>query len=729
MVQRVLVVHKGLNAAQVLTNFFEERGYEVWHTSKIDEAQALVDLVRPNLMVLDLHLPGNDWLRLLEHVRQEYPGMKVIMTNATPDVHREFLAQQRGVKIFLRQPFTKRWLQRALERVETSEAVEPSMKPHPYIFIPLRIRVILPYLLLFLVLTLGGGYFTRQIVKDSLQENFQSNLLETGHQYEIRIAELENFLTLSLHSVANTPGLVESLETGDVELLGDLISQDLFLYDIEALEILDTEGVSLSSLRLKSEREELVWEKSSGEPFLRTVDFVNQLLLGDPEMQEWTPSGLVQAPWGDYYYAGMPLFGTEDQLLGLVMVGLSVNSLINQLSNETKTKISFYDLTGQLLDSSLTISSKDLAISYSQVKKVISGSVEENFARKFTLTKYSFLELLVPWQSSSGENLGLLGISMKEDLQMFLSPTNELQLIVLFAAAVIFIIMIGLYLSNGVTALLQKIITASREVVHGNLDVKVKTKRSDELGAFVKTFNYMIVGFQEYLINHDLFGFSSLLGRGDRGCQSLAVTDLHLQDQETTAAIMVTDIQNFDQVFYQAPSDKVFSWLNDYYNQIVPIVIDSDGVVEKFDGSLMKVYFGLFPRMLPATESAMGACNAALKVIMAIDGLNRLRSKLDLLPMEVTVVIDTGSVSAGMLDIKNRLHFSIFGRPGIKTRQLYSCLRGIAVPGGIFITSSTYQALGDYQKQFTIELLEQEGFSEECIGVEIYRLLPLKRRS
>ena len=53
MLNRVLIVESGVEAAQTLARFFEEREDEVWHAWKLDEAASLLDLVQPDLMLLD----------------------------------------------------------------------------------------------------------------------------------------------------------------------------------------------------------------------------------------------------------------------------------------------------------------------------------------------------------------------------------------------------------------------------------------------------------------------------------------------------------------------------------------------------------------------------------------------------------------------------------------------------------------------------------------------------
>src|SRR5262245_64295664 len=98
---RVVIVQSITKDAQALAAFFNRRRDQVWQTTQVAEALSQINHQKPDLVMLDLHLPGSEWLTLLRYLRQHYPTIRVIVTNKYPDLSREVLAKEQGVQIFL----------------------------------------------------------------------------------------------------------------------------------------------------------------------------------------------------------------------------------------------------------------------------------------------------------------------------------------------------------------------------------------------------------------------------------------------------------------------------------------------------------------------------------------------------------------------------------------------------------------------------------------------------
>ena len=67
---RVVIVQSIAKDAQTLAAFFNRRRDQIWQTTQPAEALTLVNRQKPDLVILDLHLPGSEWLTLLRHLRQ-----------------------------------------------------------------------------------------------------------------------------------------------------------------------------------------------------------------------------------------------------------------------------------------------------------------------------------------------------------------------------------------------------------------------------------------------------------------------------------------------------------------------------------------------------------------------------------------------------------------------------------------------------------------------------------
>ncbi len=221
MALRVLIVQTEIQTARALSRLVKDKENEVWEAWQLGQALALVKQVRPDVIFLDLHFPGDEWQTFIKQIKQLYPEVRLIMTNKHPDLKREMLAKQLGVSTFLRQPFTRRWLLKAIERLDVDEKAEEELSAAnepgtmPRVRIPVRIKITLPYLVLAVLFALATAYIVSQMVFDTVQDRYLNQLLATGKQSADWMVQEEDRLLTTLRSIANTEGVGEALAVGD----------------------------------------------------------------------------------------------------------------------------------------------------------------------------------------------------------------------------------------------------------------------------------------------------------------------------------------------------------------------------------------------------------------------------------------------------------------------------------------------------------------------------------
>ncbi|MGQ0624984.1 MAG: response regulator [Sporichthyaceae bacterium] len=106
---RVLVVEDDLTIAEVVSTYLRNAGYEVIHAA--DGAQALAAAARawPDLVVLDLMLPGIDGLEVCRRLRATAP-VPVIMLTALGGENDRVLGLEVGADDYVTKPFSPREL-------------------------------------------------------------------------------------------------------------------------------------------------------------------------------------------------------------------------------------------------------------------------------------------------------------------------------------------------------------------------------------------------------------------------------------------------------------------------------------------------------------------------------------------------------------------------------------------------------------------------------------------
>ncbi len=115
MADSVLLIDDDVDVLRSIGNYFERLGYEVTRELSGEAGLATFDRVRPEVVILDIRLPGMDGLEVLEHLRQR--DAAVILLTGQSDVATAVRAMQLGAENFLTKPVDMAHLAAAAARV------------------------------------------------------------------------------------------------------------------------------------------------------------------------------------------------------------------------------------------------------------------------------------------------------------------------------------------------------------------------------------------------------------------------------------------------------------------------------------------------------------------------------------------------------------------------------------------------------------------------------------
>ena len=114
-VARILVIDDNPEVLDILVTYLREEGYGVSGALTSDEGLKLVILSRPDLVLLDVLLPGGmNGIEVLKRIRSINPTAKVIMVtgNTDPLLAREAL--ELGALAYVDKPFDFAYLKRVV---------------------------------------------------------------------------------------------------------------------------------------------------------------------------------------------------------------------------------------------------------------------------------------------------------------------------------------------------------------------------------------------------------------------------------------------------------------------------------------------------------------------------------------------------------------------------------------------------------------------------------------
>ncbi len=125
---RVLVVEDDPGIRDYLEAVLGRRGYEVFACADGEEALARVGELRPDLVTLDLALPGIDGLETLRRLKREMPGVAVVVLSGRGQARTIVEAMRLGASDFLRKPFEEDELELALRKALEKRALEAEVQ-------------------------------------------------------------------------------------------------------------------------------------------------------------------------------------------------------------------------------------------------------------------------------------------------------------------------------------------------------------------------------------------------------------------------------------------------------------------------------------------------------------------------------------------------------------------------------------------------------------------------
>ncbi len=362
----------------------------------------------------------------------------------------------------------------------------------------IRFKVILPYLLLTLIVAVTGAYVVTRLVSNSLGERLTNQLLESGRVVSDTMVRQEVKHVEAARLVTYTQGVDESLRDGDITKLSSLAIPAASGTNIESLILFDAQGYEAVHA-IKQSNGKVMDVTKPGR--------VSTLPMVDALLQENNPDSLPQRKLAvdpvdgrSYYFTALPI-SIGDQVVGVAVVGTSLNTLIPLLENTASADVVIYDSSGQALASSLG-----------------SSTTNPLFLRTISITKAHYDEIVLQDEIVTGENFEVDGRSYKlaqgplkigddriavfavilpADYVIESGSTSRSNYIFLYSLAMIAVILIGYLVARLIINPLLSLVRTSRAIAEGDLTQRTRIKSNDEIGVLANTFDHMTENLQQ----------------------------------------------------------------------------------------------------------------------------------------------------------------------------------------------------------------------------------------
>jgi len=111
---QILVVDDEVAIREVLIEFLSEHGYAAEGAEDGREALEMVKTLKPQVILLDIAMPGMNGIETLKRLRQEGVKAEVIMISGHADHDQALMALDLGAYDFIQKPLDFRYLERTL---------------------------------------------------------------------------------------------------------------------------------------------------------------------------------------------------------------------------------------------------------------------------------------------------------------------------------------------------------------------------------------------------------------------------------------------------------------------------------------------------------------------------------------------------------------------------------------------------------------------------------------
>ena len=350
----------------------------------------------------------------------------------------------------------------------------------------IRAKLTLPYVLLSLLIALGGGLIVTRLMLESVEQRFTNQLLESRKLASELMVDEEDRLLETLRLLVYTDGVPAAMRRRDQGRILELVYPATFNAGEDAVIVLDKFGVVIASMiRIENTNEyELtqINEKLSNKPF------VARLVRKEVDGQGDKYSGVSGIEQDAYFFVSGPVTNEKDDFVGVILVGTSLNGVVERISSDTLARATIYDINFIPIISSFVDLPTPPDI---DPKLVLMGKQEETWLRDVTVSSVAYTEALSAWEIRSNEDIGILGTALAKDFLVEAGQLTRLNVSLQILAAITAAILLGVILSGVITRPILKLKDAASEISRGNLDVSVDTAGDDEVAALAKSFNEM----------------------------------------------------------------------------------------------------------------------------------------------------------------------------------------------------------------------------------------------
>ncbi len=192
---------------------------------------------------------------------------------------------------------------------------------------------------------------------------------------------------------------------------------------------------------------------------------------------------------------------------------------------------------------------------------------------------------------------------------------------------------------------------------------------------------------------------------------------MSLGGEKLEVTILFTDIRSFTTISENMDPQALVALLNEYFTEMVTIVLDQDGVVDKYIGDAIMVVYGA-PE--PMADDALRAVRSAVGMRDALARLNERLKARGVTPLRTGIGIHTGEVVAGSIGHEEQRQYTVIGDAVNLASRLESATKDLGA--NILVSEHTYALVKDHVEAKAVKEIHVKGRAQPVMTYEILGL-------
>ncbi|MBC7879125.1 MAG: HAMP domain-containing protein [Anaerolineales bacterium] len=360
----------------------------------------------------------------------------------------------------------------------------------------IRLKVILPYLLLTVVVSVIGVYVVTRLVANTMRERLTNQLLEAGRVVSDNFVRQEVTHVETARIIAFTTGMADALANEDSDAALVLAAPVISGLGVENLILISPQGNELVHLIVNENGElERVLENTGASSSPIVVPFLTNR---NAQEAPHRALGVNLVNDGTYYYTSIPV-SSNGRFSGVVVIGTSIRNILPFLKSTSLADIIIYGGNGQAVGTTLGAADQDtlkvVSISQDEFRKIIASS-DLVTGNNFPLDGRMYSLARGPLQVGS-DRIGVFAVVLPLDFVIQSGLDSRTTYIVLFTFVFLVVIVIGFFVSLVITKPIYSLVNTSKVIAGGNLDQRTGIQSNDEIGTLANNFDEMTRRLQE----------------------------------------------------------------------------------------------------------------------------------------------------------------------------------------------------------------------------------------